>query len=247
LTVKIENMRLQHSELAKAEAAPIEIFPGKYSFVSVANGDGICEVLRDLGVDEIVVGGQTMNPSTEQLLHAVEKTDGEYVFILPNNSNIILVAQQAADLLSDSGRTVCVLPSKSVPQGISALYVFDPEAPFDDNVSAMTEAMANVCTLSMTRAVRDADVDGLHIRCGQVLGMVNNKVETVTDTLLQSLDSLLDHLLHTDCVTVFCGEDMESDEIAEVTALLRGSLQEDTDLTVMRGGQPVYSLIIAGE
>lgn len=247
LTVKVENMRLQHSELSENAPTKREIVPGKYSFVSVANGDGICDVLRDLGVDEIVIGGQTMNPSTEQMLRAIENTDGEYVYILPNNSNIILVAQQAAEMMADGPRKICVMPSKSVPQGISALYAFDPEADMDGNTENMQAAMAGVCTLSMTRAVRDADVDGLHITCGQVLGMVNNKVETVSDTLLQSLESLVDHLSDACCVTVFCGEELDSDEAAQVTALLRGTLQEDVDLTVMRGGQPVYSLIIAGE
>ena len=248
LTVKIENMRVQHSELSEGTTATTRpIVEGKYSFVSVANGDGICAVLQDLGVDEMVIGGQTMNPSTEQMLSAIDKTDGEYVFILPNNSNIILVAQQAADMLQDSGRKVCVIPSKSIPQGISALYAFDPEAAYEDNVAQMTEAMGGVCTLSMTQAVRDADIDGLHITKGQVLGLVNNKVEKVCNTLMECLESLMDHLVHTSCVTVFCGEDMDHDDAAEVTALLRGSLQEDTDLTVMDGGQPVYSLIISGE
>ena len=247
LTVKIENMRVQHSELSEGTSAPRPIVQGKYSFVSVANGDGICAVLKDLGVDEMVIGGQTMNPSTEQMLSAIDNTDGEYVFILPNNSNIILVAQQAADMLSDSGRKVCVIPSKSVPQGISAMYSFDPDAAFEDNVAMMTEAMSGVCTLSMTEAVRDADIDGLHITKGQVLGLVNNKVETVCDTLMECLDSLMDHMAHADCVTVFCGADLEREDTAEITARLRGTLQEDADLTVIDGGQPVYSLIIAAE
>ena len=247
LTVKVENMRLQHSELSEAASPKKEIVPGKYSFVSVANGDGICAVLKDLGVDELVIGGQTMNPSTEQMLSAIEKTDGEYVFILPNNSNIILVAQQAAEMMADSGRRVCVVPTKTVPQGITAMYSFDPEASCDDNLAIMTEALGTVCTLSMTQAVRDADVDGMLIRKGQYLGMVNNKVKTVSDTLTASLESLMEHLLHANCVTVFCGEDMDREDAAEITALLRGNLQEDTDLTVMEGGQPVYSLIIAGE
>ena len=247
LTVKIENMRVQHSELSESASATRPIVAGKYSFVSVANGDGICAVLRDLGVDEMVIGGQTMNPSTEQMLQAIDRTDGEYVFVLPNNSNIILVAQQAAAMLQDSGRRVYVMPSKSVPQGISAMYAFDPEASFEDNVEQMREAMAGVCTLSMTQAVRDADVDGLHITKGQVLGLVNNKVEKVSNSLMECLESLMDHLVHASCVTVFCGEGVDHDEASEITALLRGSLQEDTDLTVMDGGQPVYSLIIAGE
>ena len=247
LTVKVENMRLQHSELSEGASPKKEIIPGKYSFVSVANGDGICAVLRDLGVDEIVIGGQTMNPSTDQMLSAIENTDGEYVFILPNNSNIILVAQQAAEMMESKVRNVCVLPSKSVPQGISALYVFNPDVSFEENSEAMRSAMGGVCTLSMTQAVRDADIDGLHIAKGQVLGMVNNKVEKVSDTLISCLESLMEHLVHANCVTVFCGEDLDDDEASEVTALLRGTLQEDTDLTVMEGGQPVYSLIISGE
>jgi dihydroxyacetone kinase-like predicted kinase len=245
LTVKIENMRVQHSELTTQQVVK-KIVPGKYSFVSVANGDGICAAFRDLGVDELVMGGQTMNPSTEQMLEAIGRTDGEYVFVLPNNSNIILVAQQAAQLL-EGERCVRVLPTKSVPQGVSALYAFDPEASLEDNTAAMTEAMGGVCTLSMTKAVRDADIDGLHIRQGQVLGMINGKVEVVSNTLCSALEQLLDPLLHASCVTVFCGEDLDDDEASEITALLRGALQEDTDLTVMEGGQPVYSLIIGGE
>lgn len=247
LTVKVENMRLQHSALSENIPAAKAIVPGKYSFVAVANGDGICAALRDLGIDEIVIGGQTMNPSTEQMLSAIENTDGENVIILPNNSNIILVARQAAELLAGSARRVSVLPSRSIPQGITAMYAFDPSASYDDNIAAMSEAMTTVCTLSMTQAVRDADVDGLHIRKGQYLGMVNNKVETVCDTLVASLESLMDHLLQASCVTVFCGEDLDDDTASEITALLRGNMQEDTDLTVMEGGQPVYSLIVAGE
>ena len=150
-------------------------------------------------------------------------------------------------MLADSGRKVCVIPSKSVPQGISAMYSFDPEASYEDNIAVMREAMGGVCTLSMTQAVRDADIDGLHITKGQVLGLVNNKVEKVCNTLIECLECLMDHMVHADCVTVFCGEDLSREEASEVTARLRGSLQEDTDLTIMDGGQPVYSLIIAAE
>ena len=250
LTVKIENMRVQHTELAQDAAHTSEgprIVEGKYSFVSVANGDGICAVLRDLGVDEIVIGGQTMNPSTEQMLQAIRSTDGEYVFVLPNNSNIIMVAQQAAEILCEEGRHVIVLPSKSVPQGISAMYVFDPSLSSEENAAEMTAAMQAVCTLSMTEAVRDADSDGLHIAKGQVLGMVNGKVRQVANDEESCMMQLMEHLSPCSCITVFYGSEAAPETVERIEAMLQQTLGDDVDIAVMDGGQPVYSFIISGE
>ena len=250
LSVKIENMRVQHTELAEDAAHTLpeaQIVKGKYSFVSVANGDGICAALRDLGVDEIVIGGQTMNPSTEQMLQAIRNTDGEYVFVLPNNSNIIMVAQQAAEILTEEGRNVIVLPSKSVSQGISAMYVFDPSLSFEENAMEMSAAMQVVCTLSMTQAVRDADIDGLHIAKDQVLGMINGKVKQVADTVQGCMEQLMATLKPYSCITVFYGSDATPSQVEAITQMLQSTLGDDVDVAVMDGGQPVYSFIISGE
>ncbi|MBR5615721.1 MAG: DAK2 domain-containing protein, partial [Clostridia bacterium] len=172
-TVKIENMRNQHTELSRGarEESVRRTFSKPYGMVAVANGDGICDVLCDLGVDEVVQGGQTMNPSTEEMIAAIEKIDAQTVILLPNNSNIIMVAQQAAQVYEDSDRTVLVVPSKSLPQGITALCAFDENQTAEENLENMTAALANVKTLTTTCAIRDAEIDGLKIRRGQHLGL----------------------------------------------------------------------------
>lgn len=249
LTVKVENMRKQHSELNDFSAVPAKkTYSKKYGFAAVLNGEGLAETFRDLGVDSIILGGQTMNPSTDDVLAAIRSVDAENVFIFPNNSNIIMVAEQAAEIESqESGRTVKVIPTRSIPQGITALYAFDETAEPSENASAMMEARENVISLSTTYAVRDASIDGLEIRKGEYLGLVENKVKFSAPSLLDCVKRLAKELVDSCCVTVFTGADMDEATAEQVYATLQEQLDSSIDIVLLNGGQPVYSLIIAGD
>ena len=190
--VKIENMKKQHSALtsagekaAKGEIdAPVDYTPDKdFGFVAVCLGEGTAKIFRELGVHEIVTGGQTMNPSTDNLLDAIRKTRGREVFVLPNNKNIIMVANQAAAIIEAEvaeglipEQRVIVLETRSVPEGMSAMLAFDPDSPADDNAAAMTETFGMVHTLSVTRAVKDAAIDGISIKAGEYMGLCDRKI-----------------------------------------------------------------------
>ena len=244
LTVKIENMRQQHTELSSAVGA--DLLDG-VGFVAVSNGDGIKEIFLDLGVNEIVSGGQTMNPSTDDLLDAIKKVGKKQVFVLPNNSNIVLSAEQTVDLAKDLGIEVRVIPSKSIPQGITALYDFDPEADVDANEKAMREGLKEVISLSVTNAVRDAVIGDLKIKEGQFIGLCENKVREVDDTIDGCVEKLIGRVVDSSCVTVYVGEGLGDGETSRVTKLIEDKLGDSVDFTVIYGGQPVYSLIISGE
>ncbi len=242
-TVKVENMRKQHTEL-KGDAPALGEGVG---FVAVTNGDGLCEIFTDLGVNQIVSGGQTMNPSTDDLLEAIKKVGLHTVFILPNNSNIILAADSAAKLAKNLGIDARVIGSKSAPQGITALYNYEPEAELEHNYAAMRAALTTVKTLSLTHAVRDAVVGGLEIKEGQFIGLIENKVKRVSDDLFACLDQLTDELVGSSCITAYYGEDMTDEQAEAVRAQLEEKFGANADIAVVRGGQPVYSLIISGE
>ena len=249
MTVKIENMRNQHTELSKGAQteAVRRTFSKSYGMVAVANGDGICEVLHDLGVDEVVQGGQTMNPSTEEMIAAIEKIDAQTVILLPNNSNIIMVAQQAAQVYEGSDRNVLVIPSKSLPQGITALCSFDENLPADENRENMTAALANVKTLTTTCAIRDAEIDGMKIRRGQHLGLIENRVKRVANSLTECIAQLLRELADANCITVFYGSEVSEQEAEDVREQIENGIGHPADITLIPGGQPVYSFVIAGE
>ena len=250
LSVKVENMRKQHSELNDFSAAPAtkREYSKKYGFAAVLNGDGLAETFRDLGVESIILGGQTMNPSTDDVLAAIRAVDAENVFIFPNNSNIIMVAEQAAEIeAEESGRTIKVIPTRSIPQGITALYAFDETAEPTENASAMMEARENVISLSTTYAVRDASIDGLEIRKGEYLGLVENKVKFATTSLIDCVKRLAQELTESCCVTVFTGADLDEETAEQVQTVLAEQLDSSIDIVVLPGGQPVYSLIIAGD
>lgn len=252
LTVKVENMREQHSSLSSvpepetAEAPETEAkAEKKYGFVAVASGEGMVSVFRDLGVDQMVIGGQTMNPSTEDLLEAIRKTPAENVIVLPNNSNIYLVAVQAAQL--EETKHVEVLRSVSLPQGISAMLAFNPDAELTDNVNAMKDAMGAVASLSVTFAAHDSTFDGKEIRENQILGLVENKVRYVTDTREECIASLCTHLTDVSVVTVFYGEGVPEEEAEGVRKQIEDALGGMADVMLVCGGQPVYYYIISAE
>ncbi len=253
-TVKIENMRNQHTEILEENAqaggadegrkiAPAE---KKYGFVSVCAGSGVAEVFRDLGVDGIISGGQTMNPSTEDILKEIDKTPAEIVYVLPNNKNIIMAAEQCIPLAE--GKTVVVLPSKTIPQGISALLSFDPDAIQEDNTEAMTAALGNVHTSQITYAARNSDFDGFDIKAGDYLALAESQLFG-TD---QDIGALLKRLAEADTqkdaefITIFYGEDV-SDSEAQTALEIFTAACPGAEITLLNGGQPVYYYLISAE
>ena len=251
VSVKIENMRLQHSELVAGEAPKEE--PKKpeivepvndYGFVSVCMGKGIADTFRDLGVDNVIHGGQTMNPSTQDIIDGVRKTPAKTVFVLPNNKNIYMVAEQASKLVKD--RKVIVLNTKSVPQGISAMICYNPEASVEENLEEMNNAIANVTSMSITQAVRNTTVNGAKIKIGQMLGLVDGAIKCVANSTLECLEKLADQISDASFITLFYGIDvtLENAKIAE------GSLRAkhpDAEITLINGAQPLYDFIVSVE
>ncbi|PWM00034.1 MAG: dihydroxyacetone kinase [Clostridiales bacterium] len=248
-TVKIENMKKQYSALAEIDENP-QAKPSlakpekKYGFVAVCMGDGLRDTFRDFGVDEIVYGGQTMNPSMQELLDAVSRTPAETVFILPNNKNIDMVATEAAGAVAD--KNVIVLHTKSVPEGISALLAFDEDASPEGNTDAMSEAFGKVKTLSVTHAVRDASVGGITVKAGQALGLLNGKIRAVGENSRACIEKLLDTVRDAAYISVFYGEDVTEDEAHDVEAMLADAVHGAEVLSVY-GGQPLYDYIISIE
>ena len=251
VTVKVENMRIQHSQLADAAGVPAVAAPAPKrvgeAIVAVANGDGISAVFQDMGVAEIITGGQTMNPSTQTVLDAVRKSGGETVFVLPNNGNIIMAAQQAAELAAEEGIQVFVVPTKTIQQGVSAMYAYEPGVAPEENQAAMLEASQGVHSLAVTYAVRDAEYNGKQMKKGQILGLVENKVTVVADDRTACLRELMAQERDMACVTVFYGEEVSDAEAEETHQLLAELLGEDVDLALVPGGQPVYAYLIAVE
>ncbi|MBQ8331071.1 MAG: DAK2 domain-containing protein [Clostridia bacterium] len=248
-TVKIENMKNQHSSLVdkqeKAESAPKVAKPTKkYGFVSVCLGEGIAAAFMDVGVDRIIHGGQTMNPSTQDIMDAVNLTPAEYVFVFPNNKNIYMVAEQAAGLIRD--KKVIVVPTKSVPQGISAMIAFNPDISPEDNLEDMKAAIDSVTSMSVTNAVRSTTVEGEKIIGGQMLGLVNGSIDCVADSAEECLGKLAEQMKDASYVMVFLGEGMPEDAAADTEAIIRAKAP-DCEVAVLMGGQPLYPYIISVE
>lgn len=247
--IKIDNMRYQHEEiLLKSnveEDNPVSKEWKKYSFVVVSIGEGIDNVFEGLNVDRLVSGGQTMNPSTEDILNAINDTNGENVFILPNNSNIILAAEQAKEL---SDKKVAVIPTKTIPQGISALLAFDEERDFEENIEAMKEAILNVKTGQVTYSVRDTEFNNAKISKNDIIGISEGDiVASGKDINLVSLE-LLDNMIDDDTslVTIFYGNDIEEDMANDLVDQLTDKYS-DIDIELIYGGQPIYYYIFSVE
>ncbi len=252
VTVKIENMREQHNNVIKADKAvqvnrKAPVKPEKDTgFVAVAAGDGIEALFRDLGVDNVVRGGQTMNPSTEDILEAVEQTPAENVFVLPNNKNIIMAAEQSVKL---ADRNVVVLQTRSIPQGISAMMNYDPDASFSANSGIMTEAIDRVASGQITFAVRDSEYDGHKIKQGEILAMDNGKIVFTEKNLAKALVKLTRRLVSSSSsyITVIYGSDVSDEDAQEAFEGLRSKISDDIDIVLVNGGQPVYYYIISVE
>ncbi len=264
---KIENMRTQYEDMAagrkahstddleavEAELEAQECAPPekaapekKFGFVTVCAGAGLEAVFRDLGVDGIVGGGQTMNPSTEDILKEIDRTPAEIVYVLPNNKNIIMAAEQCVRMCKD--KKVVVLPTKTVPQGIAALLVVDPEGSEEENTETMTEAFSNVRTAEITYAARDSDFDGFAIKQGDYMALMEHQLFATQ----QDLSALLDHLAHAEqiqgaeFISIFYGEDVTEEQAQEAEAVF-SAICPDVELSLIPGGQPVYYYIISIE
>lgn len=244
---KIENMKLQHK--ARQKEAKQEFVPAKpekqYGFVAVAAGNGIESMFRDIGVDCIVKGGQTMNPSTEDILAAIMSCPAETVFVLPNNKNIIMATEQAVKL---ADRKVCVLQTRTIPQGMSAMLAFDPDADFNTNRIEMTNALERVATGQVTFAARDSDYEGHAIKQGEILCIENGKLSFVEKDVSKAAYKLTKKLVKGDSsfITILYGSDV-TDEAAEALQKQVAAKFSNLDVNLINGGQPVYYYIISVE
>lgn len=250
-TVKIENMRIQHTVLSsgsKAEEKPAEkkiVIEKKYGFVSVCMGDGIRDMFLDVGVDNIITGGQTMNPSTQDIIDAVMKTPSEYVFVLPNNKNICMVANQAANIVTE--RKVIVIPTETVPQGMAAMIAYNPDGEAEEITREMNAAAAMVTSMSVTFAVRDTQIDRFNITKGQFLGLVENKIACVTNDNFSCMKQLARGMTGASYVTLFYGENVTEEQANEVASMISNKVGGGCEVAVLYGGQPLYDYIVSVE
>ena len=248
VTVKIENMRLQHTEkvMSEQELAPKIAEPEKpFGVVSVCAGKGLGDVFKDLGVDGIISGGQTMNPSTQDILEAVNKVPAETVFVLPNNKNIIMAAEQVDAL---TPKHVVVIPSKTVPQGVTAMLSFNPEGTEEENVSALTEALSTVDTMQITYAARNSEFDGYDIHEGDYLAMYGSALFGTSKDIKVLLRALAEKVRDEEksYITIYYGEDIQ-EKHAQKAADLFAEICPDADVNLLCGGQPVYYYLISAE
>ncbi|KHL95500.1 hypothetical protein QW71_12385 [Paenibacillus sp. IHB B 3415] len=268
--IHILNMREQHRDLLTAgmDIAPMpDVFAdipeekasvqspavppaddlAPYGFIAVSSGDGISDIFRSLGVDAILAGGQTMNPSTEDFVNAISSISAKHIYILPNNSNIVLAAQQAKELL-EGERDITVIPSKSIPQGISAAFAFQEEEAVDANTSNMLEAIAQVKSGQVTNAVRDTVIEELEIKAGQYIGISNSKIVAAADELLAVSKQLLASMLVNgdEIVTVLTGADAEADVTDSLSTWLEETYPQ-VEVEVHDGGQPLYYYLFSVE
>jgi len=248
VTVKIENMRLQHTEkvMSEKELAPRIAEPEKpLGVVSVCAGEGLADVFMNLGVDAIISGGQTMNPSTQDILEAVNKVPAETVFVLPNNKNIIMAAEQVNAL---TPKNVIVIPSKTVPQGVTAMLGFNPEGSIEENTGALTEALSTVDTMQITYAARNSDFDGYDIHEGDYLALYGSQLFGTSQDIKVLLKSLAQKVRDDgkEYITIYYGADVK-EKHAQKTADLFAEICPEADVNLLCGGQPVYYYMISAE
>lgn len=250
--LKIDNMRHQHENKAKEAAIMKEreftpAAPEKpFGFVAVASGNGIEELFRNLGADSIVTGGQTMNPSTDDILQAILATPAETVFVLPNNKNIIMAAEQAVKL---ADRRVCVIQTKTIPQGMTSMLNFDPDADFEANRFNMSKAIEGVSTGLVTFAARDSDFDGKDIKKGEILALENGKLALTDKDVTKAAYKLIKKMANGDTgfITVIYGADVSDDNAEALNDLIKNKFGDKAEIMMISGGQPVYYYIISVE
>lgn len=254
--IKIENMRDQHSHIledmtegyeATVSTTATAVPPSKpYGFVAVALGDGITDILSSVGVDVVLSGGQTMNPSTEDIVNAVNSIDADTIYVLPNNSNIILAAQQAIELVDN--KTLIVIPSKSIPQGLAAILAFQEKADAKTNTEAMSESLRRVKSGQVTYAVRDTNMDGIDIKQGHFIGIQDGRIVSSQPSLLDACKKLLEEMIEesSEIVTILTGEDAVDAETEELEAFIQAAYPE-IEIELHPGGQPLYAYLFSVE
>ncbi|KLE16423.1 DAK2 domain-containing protein [Clostridium sp. C8] len=262
--IKIDNMREEHREvlLSKEEYKEANIddsahFEGeaaveeleqekkKYAFVAVAMGEGITNIFKDLGVDYVIEGGQTMNPSTQDIMECVSKLNAEHIFVLPNNKNIIMSANQAAEI---ADKDVRVIPTTTIPQGITCVTMFNPELEVDENVENLKEAREMVKTGSVTYAVRDTEMDGIEIKEGNILGLIEGKIKRVGESYFDITEEILSDMIDEDSelITIFYGADVTEEEAEEFAEKIEEKYEE-LDVQCYKGAQPLYYFLVSVE
>ena len=248
--IKIDNMRRQHEEnKTEVKSDPKTAKPeNDYGFVAVCAGDGLTQLFKDLGADTVVSGGQTMNPSTDDILHAVMSTPAKTVFVLPNNKNIIMAAQQAIPLAED--RKIVVIETKTVPQGISAMLAFDETCSEEENLETISETIKATKTGMVTFAARDSEVNGTPIKQGQIMGITEGSIEYVGDDKEQIAFETASKMFEpgvSNIVTLYYGEGTTEDEATKVEELLKEKYGTAVETAVVNGGQPIYYYMISVE
>ncbi|WP_392486445.1 DAK2 domain-containing protein [Haloimpatiens sp. FM7315] len=252
--IKIENMREQHrnilvsdKELAENTVKPIvkNKEKKKNAFISVVMGEGIANIFKDLGVDFVIEGGQTMNPSTQDILSCIDKVNAENIFVLPNNKNIIMSSNQAAEL---SDKNVFILPTKTIPQGISALAMFNNELSAEENLSSMKEVIDNVSTGKVTYAVRDTENDGKTIKQGDILGLVEEKITQVGNDVYDVCEDVISEIMDKDkeLLTVLYGKDCDEKQVEKLIQNIENKYP-DADVQSYSGKQPLFYFIVSAE
>ncbi|MBX0356490.1 DAK2 domain-containing protein [Halobacillus sp. Nhm2S1] len=248
INMKIENMREQHTSIVgdKKKAKPKSAEKAEYGIVTVSMGDGIKKLFESLGATVVIQGGQTMNPSTQDLSEAIKEAHAKRVLILPNNKNIVMAAEQAAEIADVE---VAVIPSKTIPQGMSALLGFNPEADLDANKDEMLSLMSEVKTGQITYAVRDTQIDGLDISKGHFMGIADGKISATDQNALTTAKTLLNQMIDEDedeILTILTGEEVDEKDVAELESFIEETY-EDLEVEIHNGGQPIYSYIFSIE
>ncbi|MCY6356723.1 DAK2 domain-containing protein [Clostridium sp. ZS2-4] len=255
--IKIDNMREEHRKILELEYATTEedtdsedydnevIEEVEYGFVSVTMGNGLKNIFKDLGVDWIIEGGQTMNPSTQDIIECINKINAKNIFVLPNNKNIIMAAEQAAEI---SEKNVIVIPTKTIPQGITAVTVFNPDSTINENIDAMKSVIESVRTGSVTYAVRDTEIDGKGIKEGNILGLVEGKISEVGKDIFEVCDIVISNMImeESELVTIFYGKDCHTEKVEEFVVKLEEKYPE-IDIQCYSGEQPLYYFIVSVE
>lgn len=252
--IKIDNMREEHRELLinteelTETSSEDEVGDGekkKYGFITVAMGDGISNIFKDLGIDCVIEGGQTMNPSTQDILDAVEKINAEHIFIMPNNKNIIMAANQAAEI---SSKNILVVPTTTIPQGIACATMFNYDSEVEENFTNLKDTIEVVKTGSVTYAVRDTEIDGIDIKQGNMLGLVEGKIKEVGEDKKVVAGKVLEDMIddESELITVYYGEDVSDEDANEFEVELKEKY-EDLDIQFYKGNQPLYYFLISVE